>query len=51
MTDKQAGEAAAAGLDGKTLESRVMSVICALPLSPLSQKVSHRGRWPQPRRP
>jgi RNA recognition motif-containing protein len=34
MTEKNDGEAAIAGLDGKSLGSQVLSVISALPLSP-----------------
>ena len=48
MTSKSQGEAAIAGLNGKTLKNRVIDVIEALPLSDTTGNnpyANRKGRW------
>lgn len=48
MTSKSQGEAAIAGLNGKTLKNRVIDVIEALPLSDRTGNnpcANRKGRW------
>jgi RNA recognition motif-containing protein len=48
MTSKSEGEAAIAGLNGKTLKGRVIDVIEALPLSDVTENnpcANRKGKW------